>query len=300
MAQGMEFHRSVESEVVGIQRGANMTIKDALLYISPVSGDETTARFAAGLAQHFGTEVTGLTFAFDVTYSAGLYDARVPEEWFQKLREKNRENAFVAMTHAKGIFDQGTSTFIGVMETCSNAEAIDSFVEYARLRDIAILPNRREKLQIERPLIEAVLFGSGLPIMLIPEDGKTTFAIDRILIAWDYSRTAARAVADAMPLLARAKRVNIVTVSDDKELRPRTDAHELARHLARHGVAVVVDQALRGNVSIGDALFRQAASIDADLLVMGGFGHSRLRDFILGGATQHILTSAPLPILMSH
>ena len=202
------------------------------------------------------------------------------------------------MTHAKGIFDQGTSKFIGVMETCSTAEAIDSFVEYAQLRDIAILPNRREKLQIERPLIEAVLFGSGLPVVLIPEDGKTTFAIDRILIAWDYSRTAARAVADAMPLLAKAKRVHIVTVSDDKELRPRMDAHELAHHLARHGV--VVDQVLRGNMNIGDALFRQAAAINADLLVMGGFGHFRLRDFILGKATQHILTWAPLPILMSH
>ena len=120
------------------------------------------------------------------------------------------------------------------------------------------------------------------------------------MIAWDYSRVAARAVGDAMPLLTKAKRVHIVTVTDDKELRPRMDAHELARHLARHGVAVVIDQALRGNMSIGDALFRQAAAINADLMVMGGFGHSRLRDFILGGATQQILTWAPLPILMSH
>ena len=276
-----------------------MTIKDALLYISPVPGGEMTAGFAAGLAQHFGTEVTGLTFAFDVAYPAGLY-ARVPEELFQKLREKGREDAMVAMTHAKGVFDQGTSKFVGVMETCLPDEAIESLVEYARLRDIAILPNRREKPPIERPLIEAVLFGSGLPAMLIPADGKTTFAIDRILIAWDYSRVAARAVGDAMPLLTKAKRVHIVTVTDDKELRPRMDAHELARHLARHGVAVVIDQALRGNMSIGDALFRQAAAINADLLVMGGFGHSRLRDFILGGATQQILTWAPLPILMSH
>jgi len=276
-----------------------MAIKDAVSYISPVPASELTARFAAGLAQHFGTEVTGLTFPFDVAYPADLHTG-VPDESFQKLREKNREDALVAMTHAKSIFDQGTSKFIGVMETCLTAEAIDSFVEYARLRDIAILPNRREKLHIERPLIEAVLFGSGLPVMLIPEDGKTTFAIDRILIAWDYSRVAARAVGDAMPLLAKAKRVHIVTVTDDKELRPRMDAHELARHLARHGVAVVVDQALRGNMSIGDALFRQAAAINADLLVMGGFGHSRLRDFILGGATQQILAWAPLPILMSH
>lgn len=276
-----------------------MTIKDALFYISPVPGDEMTARFAAGLAQYFGAEVTGLTFAFDVISPAGLY-TRIPNEPFETLREKNREDAIVAMTHAKGIFDQGTSKFIGVMEKRLSVEAIESFVEYARLRDIAILPNRREKVQIERSLIEAVLFGSGRPIMLVPEDGKTTFAVDRILVAWDYSRTAARAVADAMPLLAKAKRVHIITVTDDKELRSRMDAHELARHLARHGVEVVVDQALRGNVSIGDALFRQAAAINADLLVMGGFGHSRLRDFIFGGATQQILSGAPLPILMSH
>lgn len=276
-----------------------MTIRDALFYISPAPGGEMTARFAAGLAQHFGAEVTGLTFAFDVMSPAGLY-TRVPDEMFQKLREKNREDAIVAMTNARSIFDQGTSKFIGVMENCFSAEAIDLFVEYARLRDIAILPNRREKLQIERSLIEAVVFGSGRPVLLIPEEGKMTFAVDRVSIAWDYSRTAARAVADAMPLLAKAKRVHIITVTDDKELRPRMDAHELARHLARHGVEVVVDQALRGNMSIGDALFRESAAINAELLVMGGFGHSRLRDFVLGGATQQVLSGAPLPILMSH
>ena len=107
-----------------------MTIKDALLYVSPVPGGEMTAGFAAGLAQHFGTEVTGLTFAFDVAYPAGLY-ARVPEELFQKLREKDREDAMVAMTHAKGVFDQGTSKFVGVMETCLPDEAIE-FVRRVR------------------------------------------------------------------------------------------------------------------------------------------------------------------------
>ncbi len=144
-----------------------MTIKDALLYISPAPGGEMTAGFAAGMAQHFGAEVTGLTFAFDMAYPASLY-TRLPDELFQKLGEKSREDAMVAMTHATRIFDQGTSKFIGVMETCLPDEAIDSFVEYARLRDIAILPNRREKLPIERSLIEALLFGSGLPVMLIP------------------------------------------------------------------------------------------------------------------------------------
>ena len=83
-----------------------MAIQDALLYISPGSGGEMTARFAAGLAQHFGTEVTGLTFAFDVAYPAGLY-TRVPDESLQKLREKNREDAIVAMTHAEASSTKG-------------------------------------------------------------------------------------------------------------------------------------------------------------------------------------------------
>jgi hypothetical protein len=92
MAQSIDPNRSIEKRDRRHGAGANMTIKDALLYVSPAPGGEMTASFAAGLAQHFGTEVTGLTFAFGVAYPAGLY-TRLPDELFQKLREKSREDA---------------------------------------------------------------------------------------------------------------------------------------------------------------------------------------------------------------
>lgn len=110
-----------------------MAIKNALLYISPLPGGEMTARFVAGLAHHLGIEITGLTCAFDVAYQAGLY-TRVLDESLRKLREKNREDAIVAMTHARGIFDQGTSRFINVMETCSAAEATNGRARWSAER----------------------------------------------------------------------------------------------------------------------------------------------------------------------
>jgi nucleotide-binding universal stress UspA family protein len=119
-------------------------------------------------------------------------------------------------------------------------------------------------------------------------------------VAWDFSRAAARAISDAMPVLELAKQVRIVTVVNEKALDTRRSAEELARNLARHGIDVVLDKVDAKGRSIGDVLETYTGSHSVDLLVMGAFGHSRLREFILGGATRSLLSKPPLPILFSH
>jgi nucleotide-binding universal stress UspA family protein len=111
---------------------------------------------------------------------------------------------------------------------------------------------------------------------------------------------AARAVADALPLLTRAKRVHIVTVSNEKRIDTRRSGPELARHLARHGVDVILETVDAAGRSIGGALEAATRVHDSDLLVMGAYGHSRLREFVLGGATRSMITRPPLPVLLSH
>jgi nucleotide-binding universal stress UspA family protein len=149
---------------------------------------------------------------------------------------------------------------------------------------------------------ESIIFGSGRPTVVLPETPKRAgaFALNTVVVAWDYSRPAARAVADSIPILERAKLVRIVVVTNEKVFDTKRSGPELAKHLARHGVEVVLDTVDAAGRGIGDVLESYVASRNVDLLVMGAYGHSRIREFILGGATKSMLSRPPLPIFLSH
>ena len=121
-----------------------------------------------------------------------------------------------------------------------------------------------------------------------------------MIVAWDFSRPATRATADAMPILEKAKRVCVLTVTKEKAIDTRRSGPELAKHLARHGVDVVLDEVDAKGRGIGDVFEAHVTYRNADLLVMGAYGHSRIREFILGGATKRMLARPPLPIFLSH
>jgi nucleotide-binding universal stress UspA family protein len=171
--------------------------------------------------------------------------------------------------------------------------------DYARLRDLTIIPVPFEDYADQR-YAETVVFQSGRPVLIIPEHLPQTEArLNAVAVAWDFSRTAARAVADALPLLERAKVVRIVCVLNEKTFGSSRGSSELATHLSHHGVNVVVDEVDAGDRTIGDVLARFIAAHQIDLLVMGAYGHSRFREFILGGATQSMLSKPPVPTLLS-
>lgn len=171
----------------------------------------------------------------------------------------------------------------------------------AHTRDLCLLPLGPAVLD-DRELAEAVLFGSGRPILVYPEDVEIApgdgFGV--AAIAWDGSARAARAVADALPLLARVGEVRILVVTDEKPQATAAIADDLVRHLAAHGVAAAVDALPAAGRPIGRAIRNYVVDRGVELLVMGGFGHARLREFVLGGATAGILESPPCPVLMSH
>jgi nucleotide-binding universal stress UspA family protein len=145
------------------------------------------------------------------------------------------------------------------------------------------------------------MFGSGRPILILPETPRLRrFELGTVAVAWDFSRAAARAVSDALPALESAKKVRIVTVINEKTLDTRHSAEELAKNLARHGIDVMLDKVDANGRPIGAVLEAYVASHGVDLLVMGAYGHSRLREFVLGGATKSLLSKPPLPVLFSH
>lgn len=146
---------------------------------------------------------------------------------------------------------------------------------------------------------EELVFSSGRPTLILPGD-EDVGPLDHVVIAWDGSRVAARAVADAAPFLEQASAISIVTVTDEK-LLPRDDVgYRLAHGLAARGLQAKAESIHAGGNEIGAALQEHAIRINGGLLVMGGWGHSRLRDFVLGGATKGILADLRLPVLMSH
>jgi nucleotide-binding universal stress UspA family protein len=186
-----------------------------------------------------------------------------------------------------------------LIHTYSASEAPDWLARQARLRDLTIVPAASDG-DTYRWYAEAIMFGSGRPVLILPPRTAPEFAPHRIVVAWDGSRAASRAVADALPLLERAKEVQVLTVLKEKALGSTSLADELAESLKRRGIVARPDCLDAAGRTIGEVLIADLATRQADLLVMGAYGHSRLREFILGGATRSMLANPPLPLLVSH
>ena len=169
--------------------------------------------------------------------------------------------------------------------------------EGARYFDLSLLGWEKDNVT-SRNAAEAVVFGSGRPVVLLPEEGKVG-PLDHIAIAWDGSRAAARAVADAWPFLERSSHVSIFSVLDEKPVR-NDAAERLEAGLRRRGLQPEARRINTEDCPIAQTLQDHARQHGCQLLVMGGFGHSRLRDFVLGGATEGILSDLRMPVLLSH
>mgnify|MGYP001809595989 CR=1 FL=1 len=175
----------------------------------------------------------------------------------------------------------------------------ESFADVARVRDVALvtLPTMREIGR--RFIVEAALFESGRPLILVPR-AAAPVAFSRVVVAWDASRAAVRALNDSMPILARATSVVVASVNDDKTFRPGQSAIELTRHLAHAGVSATFHDVKRGGRKVGASLVETAREQGANLIVMGAYAHSRLRDLVFGSATREMLSGASdIPVLMS-
>ena len=171
--------------------------------------------------------------------------------------------------------------------------------DHARLADLVVAGVRKEGLLSERLVAESLVFQSGRPVIVVPDDHRG-YAAERIAVAWDFSRVAARALSDALPFLRRAAEVTLIAFGDDKDFTASIGQDEVLERLHRRGVEARFERMERGGQGIGDAINAAVGHLRADLLVMGGFGHSRFREFVLGGATRSILTAPLVPTLLSH
>lgn len=149
-------------------------------------------------------------------------------------------------------------------------------------------------------LAESLVLSSGRPILLFPRDSKVS-QIRRVVVAWNTTREAVRASADALPLLARAEAVEVLVIDHErhKASHGQEPGADIARHLARHGAKVEVRRLSSDGKDVGQLMLSQAAAFRADLLVMGAYGHSQVREWVFGGVTRTVLYGASMPVLMS-
>ncbi len=137
-------------------------------------------------------------------------------------------------------------------------------------------------------------------MVFVPFIQKDPLKLDRVIVCWDGSRAAARAVADSLPFLQKSKQVEIVLVAGKGFKADEAPGADLAKHLARHGLKITLKRITSPEIDVASTILSYAADANADLIVMGGYGHSRLREFILGGTTSGILQAMTVPVLMSH
>jgi nucleotide-binding universal stress UspA family protein len=192
-----------------------------------------------------------------------------------------------------------------IFEECELANIGSVLVRPARLRDLALVPVPAEDYLSAYDLhqfAESMVFDSGHPALLLPKASteRDGLAFDTIVVAWDGSCPAARAVGDALPLLGAAKAVRILTMVNRKTAAAGRSAPELAAHLAVHGIDAAVDCVTSGGRGVEAVFADYVAQHEADLIVMGAFGQPRLRQFILGGATEKLLSAPPTALFLSH
>jgi nucleotide-binding universal stress UspA family protein len=275
-------------------------IKDVVVNLTGGETRDVAAGYAISMAKAYGAHVVGVAFVFEPVIPGSLLGG-IPTDLIEVQRDENARAAKAAVASFEaGARAAGVSAETRLLDA-SVAGASDLFGRIARRFDIAVVGQAKPEQGVsEELLIEGALFGSGRPVVVVPQTQVEPLKLDTVMICWDGSRPAARAIGDAIPLLARAKAIEIVAVTGERDKSGEITGANMKRHLARHEIEVEIKRIAAGNADVQSAILKHAVDNRADFIVMGGYGHSRLREFILGGVTRSILNAMPVPVLMSH
>lgn len=275
-------------------------IKDMVVNLTMGAPRDVAADYAVSVASAFGAHLTGIAFAYEPVLPPTLMGG-IPAEVITAQRAESEQAAQATIARFQDATNRAGIAFDSRMVSASLAGASDLFGRIARRFDLSVVGQAEpDKVAPEELIVEAALFESGRPVIVVPYIQRDGLKLDRVLVCWDAGRTAARALGDALPFLARAKSIDVVMVASERAKSDEIPGADIAHHLARHGLNIEVKRIVTGETDVPSTILSYAADVSADFIVMGGYGHSRLREFILGGATRGILTSMTVPALMSH
>ena len=275
-----------------------MSIKTILVHVTNDDHGARNLEVACKLAEQYEAHVIGLHVMYlDVVPAYDSPYVQVPLELLEFKREVDQKNADAA----KAIFDKVTGpTALSTEWRVTSGEIVLELAHQSRYADLTVVSNLDQE---EAPLSIATLpadlvLASGLPVLAVPGVKPAATIGRRILVAWNASPESARAVHDAMPLLAQADSVQVMVVG--KNQPDRLLGADIATHLARHGVKAEVEQVEAVTTSVEDVILAGAKAHGADMIIAGAWGHSRLREWVLGGVTKYLLGHAQVPLFLSH
>lgn len=278
-----------------------MTYRCIVVHLDAGSAADARIDAAAGLAAAHDAHLVGLAVVPPL-HVPGVAHAEVvvqilTEQWEREGRD--------ARARAADFEQRARRAGVRHVETrVTDGDAARIMALHARYADLCVVsqPDDLEQAGPAARFAEAIVLAAGRPVLVLPTANAVDTLGERVMIAWNAGREATRAVTDALPLLRKARKVRVVTV----DAEPGAGGHgempgaDIALYLARHGVETAVEQTHAGDVEVGAWLLSRAADFGADLIVMGAYGHSRLREFVLGGVTRTMLETMTVPVLMSH
>ena len=277
-----------------------MSYKTILVHVDDTSRTPARIKLASELAIKLDAHLMGIadTGVSRFIYQDGNINGVDPSllSHLEYLRERATQNI---ADFKKQVDQLGVHSFEGDITQDDAFGGINMRARYCDLVVVGQTNPEESSAAVMDDFPEYMILNSGRPVLIVPYAGQFADIGKRPLVAWDGSRAATRAITDAIPFLRAADLVHVAIIN------PKTDQHgdqpgaDLAAYLARHGVKLEVS-VNRTKLDIGNALLSKAADLDADLIVMGGYGHSRFREMIMGGATRGILESMTIPVLMSH
>jgi nucleotide-binding universal stress UspA family protein len=273
-------------------------IKDVMVWLDGGLADEIRLTAVSDIAQRFDSHVTALVFNPIPPPIPGEQEG-APLAAAQRLQEARTAGDKLEASLAKRLRMLERPAEIRRFDVLANDIASIAARE-ARAADtfVALRPNG--SMDPDR-LIEGVLFGSGRHLYLYPETERPPVSFDRIVVAWNGSREAARALAEAMPFLHLAKEVVILVVTDEPPAEEETVlGSEAVSHLQHHGIDAILHRTTNDNGNVAGKLMDEVERRRAGLIVMGGYGHARLREWLLGGVTYDLMHAAAVPVLMAH
>ena len=270
-----------------------MAYKDLLVVLDADPRSRDRILPSAALAERFDAHLVG------------LYITRVPEKrQSPAYPDRNGDHAGLPEAEsARALFEDiaGRRSLSAEWRSAAGDPA-ELAALHGRYADLAILGQIDPAATGFRPRPEEVALRAGRPVLVIPYIGAPADIGSRVLVGWDGSREAARAVHDAMPFLAAASSVTVLAVDPEQKrgVHGEIPGADISLHLARHGVRAEVECTSSGGIGVGNVLLSRASDLGADLLVMGAYGHSQMRERMLGGATRTVLASMTLPVVMAH
>lgn len=279
-----------------------MALKDLLVVVDDTAATAERIEVAARLAVKHDAHLTGL-YIITHTPIPAFIEAEIPEAVRQQQREAEQELAQKAATLFEDAMRRNGLTDRSEWRSL-RGDPTQVVAVHGRYADLIVVgqvnPDREPDLPVALP--EDLVFDAGRPILVVPYVGAFATVGERILIGWNGSREAARALGDAMPLLRQAQRLTVMAVNPPPGAEGLGDepGADIARHLARHFSRVEASHITTRAIDPGDTILNTVSDESCDLVVMGAYGRSRLRELVLGGMTRYMLQHMTVPVLMSH